>query len=234
MNLGKRIIAKPFVQRTIGVGAAEYLRFVWNTSRFTVEPADIYQQVRPNLPVIIAMWHGQHFMAPFIKHDEHRVRVLISRHRDGAVNAIAAERLGVETIRGSGNHGGRFDRKGGVEAFRTMLTSLQAGYNIALTADVPKVSRVAGLGIIMLARESGRPIYPMAIATSRRIELKNWDRSAVNLPFSKGALIGGDVIRVAHDADSQSMEAARLALEETLNSATERAYRIADRRRVDG
>jgi len=37
-----------------------------------------------------------------------------------------------------------------------------------MTADVPKVSRVAGLGIVKIAQMSGRPIYPVAIATRRR------------------------------------------------------------------
>ena len=49
-----------------------------------------------------------------------------------------------------------------------MLGALEEGYNVALTADVPKVARVAGLGIVKLASASGRPIYPIAIATRRR------------------------------------------------------------------
>ena len=49
----------------------------------------------------------------------------------------------------------RFNRKGGVGAFKEMVQALADGYNVASTADVPKRSRVAGLGIIMLARESG-------------------------------------------------------------------------------
>ena len=43
------------------------------------------------------------------------------------------------------------DRKGGVGAFREMLDALAQGYSVALTADVPKVSRIVGLGIVMLA-----------------------------------------------------------------------------------
>src|SRR5207245_232479 len=140
--------------------------------------------VEPDLPGILTMWNGQHFMMPFVKRAHHRGKVLISRHRDGEINAIVAQRLGIEVIRGSGDPGGRFDRKGGVVAFREMLAALAEGYNIALTADVPKVARVAGLGIVTLARESGRPIFPVAVATSRRLELANWDRSAINLPFS--------------------------------------------------
>ena len=99
---------------------------------------------------------------------------------------------------------------------------------MALTADVPKVSRVAGLGIIKLAQESGRPVFPVSVATSRRIVLDNWDRSEINLPFSRGAIVVGDPIRVAKDADAQTLEQARIALESALNLATGRAHAIAD------
>jgi lysophospholipid acyltransferase (LPLAT)-like uncharacterized protein len=159
------------------------------------------------------------------------VKVLISRHRDGEINAIVTHRLGAETIRGSGDHGSEFHRKGGVGAYRAMLTALEEGYNLVLTADVPKVSRIAGLGIVMLARASGRPIYPVAIATSRRIELGNWDRSAINLPFSRGAIVLSAPIRVPADADEAALEAARAAVESSLNASTHRAYALADRRR---
>ena len=231
--LQKRIGRARLTQVTLGTLAAWYLRLVWKTSRFELDPPDIYEAVEPDLPVIAAMWHGQHFMAPFIKRARHRVKVLISRHRDGEINAIAAGRLGVETIRGSGDPGRGHDRKRGVAAFREMLAALAQGYNVALTADVPKVSRVAGLGIVMLARTSGRPIFPVAMATSLRIELDNWDRSAINLPFSRGAIVGGDSIRVPPDADEATLEIYRLKVEAGLNAATARAYRLVDQSEKD-
>jgi lysophospholipid acyltransferase (LPLAT)-like uncharacterized protein len=229
MALLKRIARARWTQAALGVGAAEYLRLVWHTSRFVVEPADIYRRLEPELPVIFAFWHGQHFMVPFAKPDYYRAKVLISRHHDGEVNAIAAERLGVEAIRGSGDHERRFDRKGGVSAFMSMLTALKDDWSMALTADIPKVSRVAGIGVVKLAQVSGRPIYPVAVATSRRITLESWDRSVINLPFSRGAIVGGAPIRVASEADAAALEGARRLLEERLNGATERAYAIVDR-----
>ncbi len=81
----------PPAQRILGTLAAEYLRFVWYTNRLVVEPHDLYDWVEPHLPVVIAMWHGQHFMVPFLSRG-HRAKVLISRHRDGEVNAYAAWR----------------------------------------------------------------------------------------------------------------------------------------------
>jgi lysophospholipid acyltransferase (LPLAT)-like uncharacterized protein len=212
-------------QRAAGFLAAEFLRLVWRTNRFSIEPPDIYAQVEPRLPAILVFWHGQHFLAPFIKtKPSYRVKVLISLHRDGEFNAIAVQRLGIETIRGSGDHGSAFNRKGGVGAFMEMVRALGDGYNMALTADVPKRSRVAGLGVIMLARETGRPIVPFAMATSRFLRLNNWDRTTINLPFGRGAVVAGDMMVVPPDADAETMEKLRVQLEASLNQATREAY----------
>ena len=217
-------------QRAIGVLAAEYLKFVWRTNRFTLDPPGLYERVERQLPAIFAFWHGQHFMTPFIKtKDSHVAKVLVSLHPDGEYNAIAAERLGIGTIRGSGDHGSGFHRKGGISAYREMVRALEENYNVAMTADVPKRSRIVGLGIIMLARESGRPIMPFAMATSRYIRLNNWDRTTINLPFGRGALIGVEEVYVPSDADAEKMEELRLKLEAILNEATRRAYAMVGR-----
>jgi len=233
MQSFRRFSEYRWVQRFLGVSAAEYFRLVRNTSCFGIDPVDIYDRVRPDMPAIVAMWHGQHFMMPFFKRQEHKVKVLISRHRDGEINAIAAERLGVEAIRGSGTSGRDFVKKGGVAGFKQMLDALGQGYNVALTADIPKISRVAGRGIVQLARASGRPIYPVAVATSRRIQLRNWDRTAINLPFGRFAIAVGEPVRVAVDADDLALEEARCLVETGLNCTTERAYAIAEGRAED-
>jgi lysophospholipid acyltransferase (LPLAT)-like uncharacterized protein len=229
MFSSRRIAQSPTVQKALGILTAEFLRLVWWTNRLVLEPPDFYEKVEPELPIIVGLWHGQHFMSPFFSRG-HRIKVLISRHRDGEINAAAAKRLGVEPIRGSGDHGRRFDLKGGVAAFKSMLTALQDGWNVALTADVPKVSQVAGQGIVMLGRLSGRPIYPAAVATSRRITLKNWDRSAVNLPFGTIAIVVGEPVRVPSDADEAMLEECRIAVEQRLKQVTARAYAIVDRK----
>jgi lysophospholipid acyltransferase (LPLAT)-like uncharacterized protein len=229
-KLLRNVLRSSWVQHAVGVLAAEWLRLVWLTNRFSFEPADVYDIVEPMQPMILAFWHGQHFLTPFVKTKKtHRAKVLISRHRDGEFNAIAAERLGIETIRGSGDPGGAFHRKGGVGAFREMVKALEQGYNVASTADVPKRARVAGLGIIMLARESGRPIVPFAMVTSRFVRLKNWDRTTINLPFGRGAVTGVDAIYVPPDADAETMEKCRLQLESYLNEAARRAYAMVGR-----
>jgi lysophospholipid acyltransferase (LPLAT)-like uncharacterized protein len=229
----RRILSVPLAQRSLGVAIAEYLRMVWVTSRFGIDPPDLYDRVAPELPVIVAMWHGQHFMMPFLKRREHAVKVLISRHRDGEVNAIAAERLGVKAIRGSGSRDGNFLGKGAIGGFRQMVEALEQGCNVALTADIPKVSRVAGRGIVQLARVSGRPIFPVAVATSRCLELDTWDHSVINLPFGRVIIVAGEPVRVGADPDHATLEEARRLVEARLNDTTARAYAIAENRSAD-
>jgi lysophospholipid acyltransferase (LPLAT)-like uncharacterized protein len=224
------MLRSSWFQRAVGFLAAEWLRLVWRTNRFTYYPDGIVTRVEAQFPVILGFWHGQHFLTPFIKSKPtYRAKVLISRHRDGEFNAIAAERLGIGTVRGSGDHGTAFHRKGGVGAFREMVQTLGENCNMALTADVPKRSRVVGLGIIMLARESGRPIVPFAMATSRYIQLGNWDRTTINLPFGRGAVVGAGEVYVPPDADKEMMEQYRRKVEDMLNEATRRAYALVGR-----
>jgi len=91
---------------------------------------------------------------------------------------------------------------------------------------VPKTARVAGLGIVTLARLSGRPIVPTAVATSRRFDFRTWDRASLGKPFGRGAIVIGDLIHVAADADDGQMEAARQAVERGLDAVHARAYAL--------
>jgi hypothetical protein len=228
MQVFRRIVRQRWAKVTVGVTAAEYVRFVGLTTRFTIEPPDAFERGEADMPIIAAFWHGQHLLAPLARKVKYKAKMLVSRHHDGQVNAIAARRLGIGIIHGSGNHGGGFIHKAGAAAFQAMLDALAEGYSVALSADVPKVARVAGLGIIKLAQMSGRPIYASAIATNRRVVLNNWDRTTINLPFGRGAGIGAEPIRVPRDADAAALEAARQLLEDRLNAATRRAYEIVD------
>lgn len=230
MSVLKRLGRSARVRSAAGSILAGYLKLVWRTGRFALDPPDLYDYADANLPVIFAMWHGQHFLTPFVRKPEYQAAVLISRSADGEMNAIAAEKLGIRTIRGSGDHRGQFARKGGVGAFFEMRETLAAGVTVAVTADVPKVARKAGFGIVMLAKHSGRAILPIAVATARRIDLKSWDKASVNLPFSRGAVVAGKPIWVPADASDAELETWRQAVEDEMNRATERAYDIAEGR----
>ena len=82
----------------------------------------------------------------------------------------------------------------------------------------------------MFAAASGRPIYPVAVATSRYKELNSWDRCVINLPFGRGAIVWEGPIKVPANADDAMLEAARQEVEAGVNRVTERAYALVARR----
>jgi len=221
----KRLGRSRFVQEALGFLLAHYLRIVQRTNRFTREPADLDAAIAGQAPVIVAMWHGQHLMISFAWPPSiARMAALISRSVDGGAQAAALRRLGVTPVRGSTGRADRARRKGGAPALRELLRQLDGGASVALTADAAKQARVAGLGIVTLARLSGRPIFPTAVAVSRRFDFNSWDRASLGKPFGRGAIVVGESIRVAADADDEAMEAARQAVEAGLDAVPARAY----------
>jgi lysophospholipid acyltransferase (LPLAT)-like uncharacterized protein len=224
MGLMKRITRSRAVQETLGFLVAGYLKFVQRTNRFVMEPADAYDRVE--MPVIAAMWHGQHFMIHFAKRPQDRAASLVSRSGDGEFNAIALRHLGVRAIRGSGARGRDIRKKGGAQAMRAMLRALSDGEMVVMTADVPKISRICGQGIVTLAQLSGRPIVPVAVVTSRRIDFDSWDKASIGLPFGCGAMVLGDQIHIPREADAQTLESFRKTVERELDRVHERAYAL--------
>jgi lysophospholipid acyltransferase (LPLAT)-like uncharacterized protein len=223
--MARRLGRSAFAQEKIGFLLATYLRFVQSTNRIATAPADIDAAIAGEMPLIAAMWHGQHLMTPLARPiTMKRLAVLISRHEDAGAQAEAAARLGITPIRGSGGPADRVYYKGGASAMRELMRHLESGVSVAMTADVPKRARVAGLGIVTLARLSGRPIVPTAVAASRRVQFNTWDRASLGLPFGRAAVVAGDLIRVAADADDEAMQAARLAVQKGLDEAHKQAY----------
>lgn len=216
-----------FAEEALGFALAHYLKWVQRTNRFVVEPSDLETSFGVHHPLILAMWHGQHIMQPFCRASNMtHVCAMVSRHRDAGVQAVALRRLGIEPVRGSGARGDKVREKGGAKALIILRRQLDRGATVAMTADVPKVARVAGLGIVTLGRISGRPIVPVAVTTSRRIDFKSWDRASLGLPYGRGAIVVGEPIRVAADATAQAIEAARLAVQDGLDAVHARAYAL--------
>jgi lysophospholipid acyltransferase (LPLAT)-like uncharacterized protein len=226
MGFAKRLLRSRPVQEALGILVARYLGLVRRTNRFVMEPANAYDRIGPMMPVIAAMWHGQHFMIHFAKRPQDRAASLVSRSGDGELNAIALRHFGVRAIRGSGARGRSVQKKGGATALRGMLRALADGEMVVMTADIPKTSRICGAGIVTLAQLSGRPIVPVAVVTSRRIDFRSWDRASLGLPFGRGAMVLGEPIHVARDAGEGALEAARQRVERELDRVHERAYAL--------
>jgi hypothetical protein len=227
----KRLGRHPLAQSAIGSLLAGYLKLVHRTNRFVYEPASFLEDTEDNLPVIFAMWHGQHLMVPFIKPRHWLTKVMISKSADGEINATVIRKVGMGLIRASGGRKPhQIKKRGGTRGFIEAVRALKDGYCIAMTADVPKgPARYSGAGIVQLARHSGRPIMPVAVATSRSIELDSWDKASINLPFGRGSVVCHDLIWVPSELEEDDLEAYRQQVEDSLNAATRRAYDMVGR-----
>jgi lysophospholipid acyltransferase (LPLAT)-like uncharacterized protein len=206
---------------------AGYIRAVKATSSTIHDPPDLVDQLRAQVPFILAMWHGQFMMLSELNTREFGVSAIVARHGDADVLAMALEQFGITPIRGAGA-GARKRNRGGAYALRAAKRALDSGSIVAMTADVPgsRRPRSAGKGIVTLARLSGRPIIPIAAATSKCLALNTWSTFTVNLPFSTFALAAGDPLFVPANADVIELERARLDVERSLNAVTARAYAI--------
>lgn len=212
---------------------AQFLRLVRLTNPMVKGSVELAGDHSEYEPTIIALWHGQHLLAPTLYPRGRRLVAMVSRSADAELNAMVVEKFGIETVRGSGGRASvRTREKGGAQALVTLKRALDAGKNVAMIADIPNGKpREAGQGIILLAKLSGRPIAPVAIATSRRKVLqRSWDRTTINLPFGRGAVSVGELVHVAANADDEELERKRVELTERLNAATQEAYGLVDAR----
>ena len=164
---------------------------------------------------IVVFWHGRMLLLPYA-YGGPGVRVLISSSRDGELIARTIGKFGLGTVRGSST-------RGGGRARAEMHAALAQGLDIGITPDGPRGPRyVVKPGAIELARESGRPIVPILMSSTRGRRLGSWDGFFVPLPGDRVIMEWGPALYVGADED---FEAARLRVEAALNSL---------RRKLDG
>lgn len=174
--------------------------------------------------IIALTWHGRQLLGHAALRAHSSRVALVAQHRDGRIIGQAAKNAGFRTIIGSGaTTATDATRKGGAAAFRAMLAELKNGSAVMMTADVPKIARVAGAGSVKLAQVSGAPIYCFAAVTNRRFELDNWDKAHIVLPFGRGAILWSKPIHVPRHAEPARLEEIRLEIEHTLNELHQRA-----------
>lgn len=215
VGLFKKLSRSDAVRRPLCWLGAQYIRFVYLTSRWEVVGGEIAAPYWDRHdPFILACWHGRILMMPLCWRRGLPFRMLISSHRDGQLIARTIGHIGINSVMGSST-------RGGSGALRAMLRSLKDGVSVGITPDAPRGPYMrASLGIVQVAKLSGASIIPCTVSVSRRRLLGTWDRFAVALPFSRGIFIWGQPIAVGHHADAGTMDLTRLAIESALNAIT--------------
>ena len=220
----KSLLRTPKVQAMLAVILGFYLAFALRTTRWTLDGQEHLRPHGAGSPAVFAFWHEFLPLMPALVLIARRlpfyrrtpIHALVSQHRDGQFIGRVVGRFGIQPIHGSST-------RGGATGLRHLLAVLRRGELIGITPDGPRGPyRQAASGVAQLAAVSGVPVVPVAARTTRRIQLKTWDRMHVPLPFGRGVVVCGPSIQVSrHDWKS-----ALPPITEALNRAAARADQL--------
>jgi lysophospholipid acyltransferase (LPLAT)-like uncharacterized protein len=227
----RRLIEVPWFRDFVGrhiLGG--YVHFAMATSKVEFHPPDYNDRVRAAHPVLYVIWHANMVACGYPVPDYEKTRALVSPHNDGRLGAAAIARWGGKVIYGTGATERQREGTRGVGGSLEVLRHLEQGISVLMTADVPPIrGRKVSRCIIRLARLSGRPIVPVAIASSNRTILHRvWDEMQINHPFSRVAVVGAEHL---HVDDSISDEDAVALLKSRLDEVYARALALTDKSR---
>ncbi len=176
-------------------------------------------------PVVMAFWHGRAAMLPFF-YGGRGVFIMNSTHRDGEIVTRALARFGVHSTRGSSS-------RGGIGGLLGLVRAARRGHDVALIPDGPRgPAEQAKGGAVELARQTGAPLFPLAVSCSKAVRLTGWDRMIIPLPGARVVLAVGEPILAGEGEGAggsvggrTDREALRVELERRLVALTERADR---------
>jgi lysophospholipid acyltransferase (LPLAT)-like uncharacterized protein len=217
----KFLLRTPWVQALLARLLGLYLSIALRTTRWTMHGREHFDHYGAGTPAVFAFWHEFLPLIPkmvmFARtlplHRPTPVYTLVSRHRDGRFIGTMVKRFGIEPIFGSSS-------RGGAAGLRSLVAALAKGGQIGITPDGPRgPRRRAAPGVAQIAALAGVPVLPCAARTSRRVQLRTWDRMAVPLPFGRGVMVCGPAIFVSRDG----WQAAVPVITEALNQVADQA-----------
>jgi len=212
-KLSKRLFKSKSFQIILCWLIANYIRLVYYTSKKIIdidEKSKIY--IEGKKPAILAFWHGRLLMMPTICPPNRKINVMISSHSDGAIISQAMTHFGFTTISGSST-------RGGISATRNSIKSLNLNEFVAITPDGPRGPAMkVQKGTTMIARVANMPILPVSYSSTKRKNMRSWDKFLVALPFGTlfykiGApIVNGDVTELENQMIKITEEVDRLAV----------------------
>jgi lysophospholipid acyltransferase (LPLAT)-like uncharacterized protein len=186
------------------------------TLRLRVEVDPALEALEGETPWVLAFWHGTQW--PLLAWARRRrTVVMVSWSKDGAMQARALTRLGLEIVRGSSS-------RGGARGLVALVRALRRGdRDAAFAVDGPRgPRRKAKPGVVAAARAAGALLVPIGAAVERGLVLgRAWDRFVLAWPFSRVVVrLGGaidpsqpDALPLLEAAIDGANAAARTALD---------------------
>jgi lysophospholipid acyltransferase (LPLAT)-like uncharacterized protein len=208
-----------WLARFFGRCMAAYVWLVARTCRVSGPPVNQEQ-------AIFAIWHESNLAATIAARKLRRERnpvVFSTRGFRGVVMNTMIRSLGADVVTLPDE--GAATRGEATSLSREMARMGREGRTLVISCDGPfGPYRVVKPGVLIVARESGVPIQPWAVASRPPLRLQGrWDRMIVALPFGRLRVYEGEIIRVAE----RDRIKPRLA---ELQAELERIQQLADRR----
>ncbi len=171
---------------------------------------------RAGRPVVILVWHGKIFSAPWTFR-RRGIMPLVSPSQDGELVVRLIDKWGYKIIRGSASH---FMR----QAWVAMLRELRAGGEVLIVPDGPRgPDRELKPGAVRLAAETGAFLIPYTLAAARKRVLGSWDRFEMPRLFSRAVALYGEPIEIPPGLGGEALEAERVRAERALRDLDEKA-----------
>jgi hypothetical protein len=189
------------------------LRLLAVTLRLRREERTVEPLWAAGAPAIYVVWHARLLLLPHL-YRRRGFFALVSRSEDGAMIADLVRRFGFVTVRGSSS-------RGGAEGLRSLARAIRESHSVVVVPDGPRGPReILKAGVVVLARLTGAPVIPLALAASSEWRVRSWDEFRIPKPFSRCVVRFGEPIRVPRDAVGAGEETARKEIEAALTAVT--------------
>jgi lysophospholipid acyltransferase (LPLAT)-like uncharacterized protein len=196
-----------------------YMHFVFLTSRRVYyNYLSMLEHYLQGSSTLGAIWHQDVILVPFTFRN-YNVVTMVSKSDLGEVMAFIVRRMGFVPVRGGSSMAGG-------DALADVINYIRSHKKIlfGITVDGSRGPKYkVKKGVIVVAKESGVPIYPVKTCAKRKLFLPTWDSTLIPLPFNEFAYFIGDPVHVPPDASLDVIEAKRQELENALMRLTKRA-----------
>lgn len=186
-------VAFGWLARLFGRGLALYVRLVARTARIS-GPGVSQEQV------VFAIWHESNLVAAAaayrLRREQQHVSFSTRRFRGIVMNnMLRGLGWGAVTLPDPDHPASRAEA---TSVSRAMARVGREGKSLVVSCDGPLGPyRVAKPGVLIVARESGVPVLPWAVAIRPALRLtQRWDRQLVPLPFCRMRVDEAPLIRV--------------------------------------
>lgn len=167
--------------------------------------------------VILAVWHNRMFyfatyLYRYLLRRGFKLAMMSSDSKDGEIGATIGKNAGALVVRGSSS------RRGASGLMGLYRAIVKEKHSIIILPDGSKGPVYqAKVGVVALAKMTGKPILPLSCWASRYWRVKSWDRMIIPKPFARIEITVGGFLEVPRDTDDEGLEVHRIAIQKALD-----------------